>query len=232
LNFDLCDCFLDYGETTTEMTMLLAFVFFGAMIPTLFSEVPLVPALLLALVVIFVARPLAIGIVLRHASVSNAARAFIGWFGPRGLASLLLALLVLHGGVANAEFLLAVTGVVVTVSVFVHGASATPLSALYARAVERATLAEEREGTAAGLFGGAAAETPRITPDELAQQLEEPNPPIVLDVRSRSQYDRDGQRIPGDVRVPTDEVEDWAARWLAANPDGEPKERPIATYCT
>src|SRR3712207_8118264 len=45
LNFDLCDCFLDYGETTTEMTMLLAFVFFGAMIPTLLPEVPLVPAL-------------------------------------------------------------------------------------------------------------------------------------------------------------------------------------------
>jgi sodium/hydrogen antiporter len=232
LNFDLCDCFLDYGETTTEMTMLLAFVFFGAMIPTLLPEVPLVPVLLLALVIIFVARPLAIGIVLRHASVSNAARAFIGWFGPRGLASLLLALLVLHGGVPNAEFLLAVTGVVVTVSVFAHGASATPLSALYARAVERTTLAEEREGTATGLFGGAAAETPRITPDELAQQLEGPSPPIVLDVRSRSQYDRDGQRIPGDVRVPTDEVEDWAARWLADHPDGEPKERPIAAYCT
>ena len=35
LNFELCDCFLDYGETTAEMTMLLAFVFFGAVISTL-----------------------------------------------------------------------------------------------------------------------------------------------------------------------------------------------------
>ncbi|HEX5975594.1 MAG TPA: cation:proton antiporter, partial [Rubrobacteraceae bacterium] len=161
LNFDLCDCFLDYGETTTEMTMLLSFILFGVVISEIAPEVPLVPVLILAVVVIFVARPLAIGLVLRRAAVSNAARAFIGWFGPRGLNSLLLVLLIVQNGVANAEFLLAVTGIVVTVSVVVHGASATPLSILYGRAVERRTLQEEREGTAAGLFEGPAGETPR-----------------------------------------------------------------------
>jgi len=63
-------------------------------ISELAPEAPLFPALLLAAVVILVARPLAICLVLRHAAVSNAARVFIGWFGPRGLNSLLLALLV------------------------------------------------------------------------------------------------------------------------------------------
>ncbi|HEX2741029.1 MAG TPA: cation:proton antiporter, partial [Rubrobacter sp.] len=85
LNFDLCQCFLDYGETTSEMAMLLSFILFGVVLSDLFSEVPLIPTLALAAIVIFVARPLAIGIVLRKAAVSNAARAFIGWFGPRGL---------------------------------------------------------------------------------------------------------------------------------------------------
>ena len=75
LNFDLCDCFLDYGETTTEMTMLLSFVLFGVVISEIALEVPLVPALVLAVVVIFVARPLAIGLVLRRAVMSNAASA-------------------------------------------------------------------------------------------------------------------------------------------------------------
>jgi sodium/hydrogen antiporter len=147
--------------------------------------------------------------------VSNAARAFIGWFGPRGLNSLLLALLVFQHGVVNAQFLLAVTGVVVAVSVVVHGISTTPLSTLYGRAVERATYEEERESTVAGLFGGAAQETPRIDPDELAEELEGPNAPIVLDVRTRSQYERDLTRIPGSVRVAPDAVEDWAARWIS-----------------
>jgi NhaP-type Na+/H+ or K+/H+ antiporter len=232
LNFELCDCFLDYGETTTEMTMLLSFVLFGVVISDIAFEVPLVPALVLAVVVIFVARPLAIGLVLRRAVMSNAARAFIGWFGPRGLNSLLLALLVVQNGVVNAEFLLAVTGIVVTISVVVHGASATPLSTLYSRAIEQRTLQEEREGTAAGLFEGSAGETPRIEPEELAGQLEGTNPPVVLDVRTRSQYERDKRQIPGSIRVPTDRLEDWARRLIAENPDGEPFVRPVATYCT
>jgi sodium/hydrogen antiporter len=184
LNFELCDCFLDYGETTTEMAMLLSFILFGVLISEITLKVPLVPVLVLAVVVIFVARPLAIRLVRRHAAVSNAARAFIGWFGPRGLNSLLLALLVVQNGVANAEFLLAVTGIVVAVSVVVHGASATPLSTLYGRALERRTLQEEREGTAAGLFEGPAGETPRIKPEELAREMEGTNSPIVLDVRT------------------------------------------------
>lgn len=232
LNFDLCDCFLDYGETTTEMTMLLSFILFGVVISDIAFEIPLVPVLILAVVVIFVARPLAIGLVLRRAAVSNAARAFIGWFGPRGLNSLLLALLVVQNGVANAEFLLAATGIVVTVSIVVHGASATPLSNLYGRAVERRTLQEERESTAAGLFEGSAGETPRIKPEELAGQLEGTNPPVVLDVRTRSQYERDKTQIPGSIRVPTERMEDWAKRLIAENPDGEPFLRPVATYCT
>jgi NhaP-type Na+/H+ or K+/H+ antiporter len=232
LNFDLCDCFLDFGETTTEMTMLLSFILFGVVISGIALEVPLVPVLILAVVVIFVARPLAIGLVLRRAAVSNAARAFIGWFGPRGLNSLLLALLVVQNEVANAEFLLAVTGIVVTVSVVVHGASATPLSTLYGRVAERRTLQEEREGTAAGLFEGPAGETPRIKPEELAKEMEGTNPPIILDVRTRSQYERDKTQIPDSVRVPTDRIEDWAKRFIAENPDGEPFLRPVATYCT
>ena len=232
LNFELCDCFLDYGETTTEMTMLLAFIVFGVVISEIALKVSLIPVLVLAVVVIFVARPLAIGLVLRRAAVSNAARAFIGWFGPRGLNSLLLALLVVQKGVANAEFLLAVTGIVVTVSVVVHGASATPLSALYGRAVEQRTLQEEREGTAVGLFEGPAGETPRIKPEELVKEMEGTNPPIILDVRTRSQYERDKTQIPGSVRVPPDLVEDWARRLIAENPDSEPFLRLVATYCT
>jgi NhaP-type Na+/H+ or K+/H+ antiporter len=231
LNFDLCDCFLEYGETTAEAAMLLAFVLFGAVISEIAFEVPFLPVLLLAVVVLGVARPLAIGLVLRRATISRAARAFIGWFGPRGLNSLLLALLVLQNGVPNSQFLLAVVGVVVTVSVVVHGTTATPLSALYGRTVERTTLEEERESTAAGLFEGGEG-APRITPQELARRLESSDPPLVLDVRTRSQYERDTTRIPGAVRVMPDQVQDWAMRYLADHPDGEPHLRPIVAYCT
>jgi NhaP-type Na+/H+ or K+/H+ antiporter len=223
-NVSLCDCFLEYGEVTAEMAMLLAFVLFGALLSTLLGTVPLLPALALALVVIVVARPLALALVLQRATMSNAARAFIGWFGPRGLNSLLLALLVVQANASGAEQLLAITGVVVLVSVIAHGASATPLSAWYGRRVAQQTLAEEREATATGLFQPDASEPPRITPEELAARLMDANPPIVLDVRTRSQYDQDAGQIPGSVRVPPDQIEAWAAK--------ESRARSVVAYCT
>jgi NhaP-type Na+/H+ or K+/H+ antiporter len=119
-NVSLCDCFLEYGEVTAEMAMLLAFVLFGAVLSTLLGSVALVPAFILALVVIGVARPLALWLVLQRATMSNAARAFIGWFGPRGLNSLLLGLLAVQAGVPGAEGLLAIVGVVVLLSVVLH----------------------------------------------------------------------------------------------------------------
>jgi NhaP-type Na+/H+ or K+/H+ antiporter len=206
------------------MTMLLAFVLFGALLSTLLWSVPLVPALVLALIVIGVARPLSLGLVLLRATMSSSARIFIGWFGPRGLSSLLFALLVVQANAPGAEWLLAFTGMVVTVSVIAHGASATPLSAWYGRRVARQTLAEEREATATGLFQHEATEAPRLTPAELASRLEGHHPPVVLDVRSRAQYDRDSGQIPGSIRVLPDQVEAWAAEMS--------RERSVVTYCT
>jgi NhaP-type Na+/H+ or K+/H+ antiporter len=222
-DYDLCDCFLEYGEVTAEMAMLLAFVLFGAMLSSLIGTVPLMPALLFAAFVLVVARPLAIGLVLQRAVVSRQARLFIGWFGPRGLSSLLFALLIVARGVPGAERLLAITGVVVIASVVVHGVSATPATGAYARAVARQTLPEERESTATGLFATEYEEVPRITPEELAVRLAEPNPPVVLDVRTRSAVG--GQPgIPGSVRVPPDEVVVWAEK--------QDRGRPIVTFCT
>jgi NhaP-type Na+/H+ or K+/H+ antiporter len=227
LNFDLCQCFLDYGETTSEMAMLLSFILFGVVISDLFAEVPLVPALVLAAVVIFVARPLAIGLVLRGAAVSNAARAFIGWFGPRGLNSLLLALLAVDAGVAGSEFLLGVVGVVVTVSVVAHGASATRR---YGEAVMRATYEEERDN-AAGIFEGAASESIRIGPEQLSEMLDGEDPPVVLDVRTRSQYEQDRSRVPGAVRVAPDEIDAWA-REREEEYGSQVEGQRLVAYCT
>jgi NhaP-type Na+/H+ or K+/H+ antiporter len=221
----LCDCFLEYGEVTAEMAMLLAFVLFGAVLSSLLDTVPFLPALALALLAISLARPLAMGVVLQGARMSRAARAFIGWFGPRGLNSLLLALLVVQAHVPAAEAVLAVTGAVVLVSVVAHGVSATPLSSWYGRRVAQATLTlpEERESTAGGLFQADATAVPRITPQVLAERLADPHPPLVLDVRARAHYDRDADQIPGSIRVLPDQVVAWAA----TVPPGV-----VVAYCT
>jgi hypothetical protein len=64
----------------------------------------------------------------------------------------------------------------------------------------------------------------RLTPDDLAARLAGDDPPLVLDVRTRSAYAHDGAHIPGDVRVLPVEVGEWAST--------QPRERPIVAYCT
>lgn len=226
VNQTLCDCFLDFGQVIAEMTMLLAFVLFGALLSTLVTDVALLPTLLLAVLAIFVIRPVAVLLVLRlgRAGLSRYARQFIAWFGPRGLNSLLFALLVVAEGVPGGEGLFAVVGVVVLVSVVAHGVTATPFSSWYARKIGEQTLAEERAGTAAELFTQNPDDIPRVTPSQLAERLAGPRPPLILDVRSRSEYDRDGVRIPGSVRVLPDQVAEWAADRL--------RDQPFVLYCT
>ncbi|MFN8441330.1 MAG: cation:proton antiporter [Caldilineaceae bacterium] len=225
-NVSLCDCFLEYGEVTAEMMMMVAFVLFGVVLSTLLTTIPLLPALALAVIALFLIRPLSTGLVLLRAKISPFARLFIGWFGPRGLSSLLLALLAVQAHVPAAESLLAVTGVVVIVSVLVHGVSATPLSAWYGRRVANAqeTLAEERASDFPDLFEPEATALARITPEALAAQLSGPQPPLVLDVRSRAHHAAADGEIPGSLRIPPDQVADWAAH--------QSPTRPIVTYCT
>jgi NhaP-type Na+/H+ or K+/H+ antiporter len=152
------------------------------------------------------------------------AHAFVSWFGPRGLNSLLLALLVVVAGVPGSELLLATVGLVVIMSVVIHGASATPLSAWYGRRASRETLDEERESTAAGLFSHDEVDVPLVTPEELRSLLQQTPPPLVLDVRTRSSYEHDGAQIPRSVRVLPDQISEWTADL--------PRHRRVVAYCT
>ncbi len=223
LNYEMCDCFMEYGDVTAEMAMLLAFILFGALLSTMLGAFVSVTTVLFALVSVLVARPVAMAIVLRIVPASAEAKAFISWFGPRGLNSLLLVLLAIRENVPGGEPLLGYAGMVVILSVLLHGVSATPLSALYAREVARKSLPEEREGSPAALLRRAPAEVDRITAEDLKRALSGPNPPLVLDVRTRSDYERDPSRIPGSVRVFPDHVVTWAAT--------APRGREIVTYC-
>lgn len=222
----LCDCFLEFGEAASEMAMLLAFVMFGAVVSDSLSLLPVWPAFGVALIALLVARPLWLAVLLslRAVALSNPARAFIAWFGPRGLNSLLFALLVVVAGVPGSELLFASTGAVVLASVFAHGVTATPLTRWYARKVEAETLAEEREETATGLFVRHAGDVPRVAPEDLHELIESPAPPYVIDVRSRSQYRRDAASIPGSIRVALDDVREWAEQ--------QREKRLAILYCT
>jgi NhaP-type Na+/H+ or K+/H+ antiporter len=196
--------------------------------------------LALAATVIFGIRPLVLGTILSTARMSWEARGFISWFGPRGLNSLLLALIAVAAGVSGAELLMATVGIVVLASAAIHGASTTPVALWYERRVSRETLDEERETTAAGLFAHNEDTIHRMSLNELHERLDKGLPTVVLDVRSRSGYDADPTEIPGSVRVLPDEALDWARSRVQITSNGYGSEHGhtggddrelIVTYC-
>ncbi len=122
LDVELCDCFLEYGETTAEMTLLFTFVLFGSSLIwsglTQLNGMVLLFALLSLLV-----RPVAFLISLARVRLAVRDRLLIAWFGPRGLSSLLLILLPVFAGIPGTQSLFAICSLVVILSVIVHGSA-------------------------------------------------------------------------------------------------------------
>jgi NhaP-type Na+/H+ or K+/H+ antiporter len=56
------------------------------------------------------------------------AKLFLGWFGPRGLASIVFAIIVLTNEVPQAHFISMVVVLTVFMSLVAHGISANPLA--------------------------------------------------------------------------------------------------------
>lgn len=116
--------------------MVFGAVFVGPTLRAGFSWTPILYAVLSLTVVRMVPVALALlGTGLRRDTV-----AFMGWFGPRGLASVVFTLLVFDGlhGSSSAVALGRVATWTVLLSVVAHGLSSGPLAAAYARRLARA----------------------------------------------------------------------------------------------
>jgi sodium/hydrogen antiporter len=122
LDVELCDCFIDYGGATAEMALLFTFVLFGASL--IWSGLTVIsgPTLAFAVIVLLV-RPPVFLLSLARSRVERGDCLLIAWFGPRGLSSLLLALLPVFAGLPGSEQLFAICCLVVLLSVVVHGGS-------------------------------------------------------------------------------------------------------------
>jgi NhaP-type Na+/H+ or K+/H+ antiporter len=69
----------------------------------------------------------------------TATRAFMAWFGPKGVATMTFSLLVLADGVSNGPRIFALAALTVFVSILAHGATDTAGAEWLARRAERAT---------------------------------------------------------------------------------------------
>jgi NhaP-type Na+/H+ or K+/H+ antiporter len=113
----------------------------GAITFVLFGAVMLVPALhelsgavvLYALLSLTLVRLVAVAVAMLGSGARPPTIAFLGWFGPRGLASIVFAvILVEDANLPHESVLLNTIFLTVALSVLLHGVSAMPLARRYA----------------------------------------------------------------------------------------------------
>jgi NhaP-type Na+/H+ or K+/H+ antiporter len=123
------DYLYEFAHTEGRTLVLIAFVLIGAGPVRDIAEAGVEPQVwALALLSVFAIRPLAIVISLIGQKLMLSTAAFLGWFGPRGLATIVFMLVAFDELGDMPRDLFEVAVLTVALSVVLHGVSATPLS--------------------------------------------------------------------------------------------------------
>lgn len=138
LKHPVCECLYEFAEAEGQLLTLLVFMIFGAvMVPDVVEHFS-VSTVLYAVLSLTVIRMLPVGIALLGAGLQKNTILFFGWFGPRGLASILFALLVLdQSELPGREILMPIVLTTVLFSVFAHGVTAYPGSLWYSKKIKK-----------------------------------------------------------------------------------------------
>lgn len=128
---------LDFAEREGQLLSLVVFFVFGTAAIG-FLGAATWGVLAFAVLALTLVRMVPVAISMAGTGLSRGSVAFIGWFGPRGLASIVLALVVVEEepDLPALDLVIAATTVTVLASVFLHGITARPLSRAYSRYVE------------------------------------------------------------------------------------------------
>jgi len=114
------------GESCGEALSLLTWVVFGAYVAPKASQIMAPSVWFYALSSLSLVRMLPVWLSLAGSTLSAESRLFIGWFGPRGLASIVFAILILDAPLQEAGTIIACTIACVLLSVVLLGMSALP----------------------------------------------------------------------------------------------------------
>ena len=130
-----------------EALALLTWVVFGGIVVARMIDRITWPALLYAMLSLTVVRMLPVFLCLIGTRTSTTDKLFIGWFGPRGLATIVFAVLVLDEKLPGNDTIMLAAGWTVLLSVIAHGVTANPL---VRRIATRASTQAEDDLRAAG----------------------------------------------------------------------------------
>ena len=209
LDVELCDCFLEYGQTTAEMALLFTFVLFGSSLIWNGFTVISWPVVLFAAAAVLV-RPIAFFISLAGTQLDFHSRMLIAWFGPRGLSSLLLILVPVFAAVPGTESLFFICCFFVLLSVALHGGSLMFLKRNGAAAPPHVPGTSPADRGAGDLTATSTSPAGENSPGEIItipamraiQQSGAPS--LVLDVRAERSLGNSDLRAQGALRIAPD----------------------------
>ncbi len=141
-----CTFLFEFMESEGQLLMLITFLVFGAaLLPEGLAHLN-ATNLLYAVLSLTVIRMIPIAISLLGSGVRVPTQLFLGWFGPRRLASILFVLLILEESeVPHREQLLTITVITVALSALFHGISAAPLAQRFGQMSDRMGECEENK---------------------------------------------------------------------------------------
>jgi NhaP-type Na+/H+ or K+/H+ antiporter len=126
----------EFAEEEGQLFNFVVFYVFGLIALTVLRALTWQMALY-AVMSLTVIRMVPVAVALRKQGLSTSTSLFMGWFGPRGLASIVLGLIVVEEApqVADKALMSPVLVATVLLSVLAHGITAAPLSEAFARKV-------------------------------------------------------------------------------------------------
>ncbi len=117
-----------FHEGLTWLSQIIMFLMLGLLAtPSQFPAIA-VPAVLLALFLIFVARPLAVWLSLMPFNYTQQETSFVAWVGLRGAVSILLAIMPILGGLDDAQIYFNAAFIIVLVSLLLQGWTIKPVA--------------------------------------------------------------------------------------------------------
>jgi NhaP-type Na+/H+ or K+/H+ antiporter len=116
------------AEGTGETLALVTWVVFGSAVLGQSLGYFSWEVVMYAVLSLTVVRMLPMFVALTGTGESTTSKLFLGWFGPRGLASIVFVIIVLNRGVEGGEFLAITVVLTVALSIIAHGFTANPLA--------------------------------------------------------------------------------------------------------
>ncbi len=134
---EMPDVFTEFNESVSAIFQVITFTVFGGLIVATGWDGDTMRLVAFIAFALFVARPAAVMISFARVDETLPNKLFMAWFGPKGVASMLFALLVLSSAEANRSLVFDVASFTVLASIAAHGLTDTVGANWLARRLER-----------------------------------------------------------------------------------------------